>query len=261
MRTTTRLAAAAAVALLALGGCATDDDEPTDDATTTEAPDAEAPEGEAPEGEAPEMPEPDLEGLPEVIADVNGVEISRDEFVTTYEGQFQQLVMQAQMSGEELDQDTLKADTADVLVDTQLLIQEAEARDFAASDEDVDATLTELAEANGMATGDEFLAALEAQGMTADTVMAQLTEQVKIDQLYTDEGGDYTPNEDEVRALYDEAIAQQPPAAEGQEAPEPPAFDEVRPQLEEQLTQQHQGEVIGELLTQLRESAEINIHL
>src|SRR5699024_1451986 len=35
-----------------------------------------------------EMPEPDLEGIPDVVAEVNGEEITGDEFESTYQGQF-----------------------------------------------------------------------------------------------------------------------------------------------------------------------------
>ena len=69
--------------------------------------------------------EPDLEGIPDVVAEVNGEEVTKDEFVVLYEAQFQQATMQAQAGGEEPDEDALKEQTADNLVDTELLVQEA----------------------------------------------------------------------------------------------------------------------------------------
>lgn len=259
MRTTTRLAAAAAVVLLAVAGCSSADEEATDSPTAQQTTDA--PDGAAPDGGDAAMPEPDTDGLPEVVAEVNGTEISRDAFVQAYESQFQMMAAQAQIAGEELNQDELKAQTADLLVDTELLIQEADARELTASDEDVDATLDELTQANGLGSSDELLAMFEEQGMPEDEVRVQLASQVKIEQLYADEGGDFTPSEEDLQQAYDDAVAQQPPPAEGQEAPEIPAFEDVRPQLEEQLVQRNQSDAVGELLGQLRESAEIVIHL
>lgn len=258
MRTTTRIVAAAAVALLAVASCSADGDDAAGD-TPVESTDTAAPDGELPE--APEIPEPDLEGLPEVIAEVNGTEILLADFTAAYQARFQEQAVQAQLSGVPLDQDALKTGTAELLVDTELLVQEADARDLTASEEDVQDTLTELAAAYGMATPDEVLAAFEEQGMAADEVREQLSAQVQLDLLYADAGGEFTPGEEELQQLYDDALAQQPPAAEGQEEVEPPAFDEVRPQLEQQLIQQHRAGAIEELLVELRESGDITVHI
>src|SRR5699024_12163376 len=65
-----------------------------------------------------EMPEPDLEGIPDIVADVNDGEVTKEDFEATYQQQFQQMAMQAQMSGQnmdEIDQDELKEQTADGL--------------------------------------------------------------------------------------------------------------------------------------------------
>src|SRR5699024_12343092 len=69
--------------------------------------------------EQAEMPEPDLEGIPNIVADVNDGEVTKEDFEATYQQQFQQMAMQAQMSGQnmdEIDQDELKEQTADGLV-------------------------------------------------------------------------------------------------------------------------------------------------
>src|SRR5699024_9037126 len=74
-----------------------------------------------------EMPEPDLEGMPDIVADVNDGEVTKEDFEATYQQQFQQMAMQAQMSGQnmdEIDQDELKEQTADGLVGQELLMQE-----------------------------------------------------------------------------------------------------------------------------------------
>ena len=56
---------------------------------------------------------------------MNGEKISKADFTRIYEGQFQQVALQAQMSGQELDQAQLKKQTAEGLVNTELLIQQA----------------------------------------------------------------------------------------------------------------------------------------
>lgn len=208
-----------------------------------------------------EMPEPDLEGVPDVVAEVNGEEIVRDEFVVTYEGQFQQAVMQSQMTGEEVDQELLKEDVAESMIGTELLVQRAESGDFDASEEDIDEILNEIAAQNGI-DRDEFVAAMQEQGMEEEELMSQLEMQVKIDQLIASETGDIDPTDEELEEFYDQMMAQQGQmeGEDGEEA-EMPSFDEVRPELEEQVRGQKEAEAAQLLVEQLREDADVTINL
>ena len=237
-----RLAALAATALLstvALAGCS-GDDEPAPESTETA-------------GQA----EPDLEGLPDVVATVDGVDITKDQFVTAYEAQFQQLSAQAAQTGQPLDQDAAKQQTAESLVNTQLLVNEADDRGYEISQEDVDATLAELAESNGT-TPDELLKSLADQGIPEDEIDRQLEGQVKLDRLVADEGGDTEPTEKELRELYDQVVAQQ--EAAGAET-DLPSFEDAKPQLVQQLTSQKESSLAQSLVEDLREDADITINL
>ena len=117
------LAAASFAAVVALAGC-TGSDDPTGSGASDGGGPAAAPErtpfvsdggGEqaAPDQAAPEA---DVSDVPDVVATVNGEEITREEFVPVYETQFQQLAMQQQATGEEVDQASLKQQTAEQLV-------------------------------------------------------------------------------------------------------------------------------------------------
>src|SRR5699024_11286847 len=94
--------------------------------------------------EQAEAPEPDLEGIPDVVAEVNGTEIDKASFEEAYQAQFQQAAMMSQMSGEELNQDDLKKQVADGLVNQELLIQEADNRELGANDDEKNEMITEL---------------------------------------------------------------------------------------------------------------------
>ena len=83
--------------------------------------------------------EPDLEGIPDVVAEVNGEELGKAEFVDTYTAQFQQMAMQAQSSGQPVDQDQLKKQVVDNMINGELLVQEAEERGYSASQQRTDA--------------------------------------------------------------------------------------------------------------------------
>ncbi|MGO1399117.1 MAG: SurA N-terminal domain-containing protein [Brevibacterium yomogidense] len=223
--------------------------------------------GAAAEGEQPAAPEPDLEGIPDVVADVNGTEITKDEFTGVYESQFQQMAMQSQASGQEVDQDKLKSDTLDSLIGVELLEQEATDRGIEVDDSQVDEALTETAETNQM-SADDFLAAMEQQGMPEEEVREQLTSQETVGKLVEDENGGFEASEEELQEAYDQAKSQQEQMAQqpqqGQQAQQPqemPPFEDMKPQLEDQVTQQKEAEATDALATELREEADVTTNL
>src|SRR5690625_1324345 len=263
MRKKALLGAALAITLFGVAACGDEgsgaDQEASSEDQSTEQ---QLPEQEGQDPQQPELPEPDLEGIPDVVAEVNGKKIDKEEFEAAYESQFQQMMMQAQMTGEEINQDELKASTAENLVGNELLTQEAENRKITASKEQVDDTLQEMAEANGMESGEEFIAALAEQGMAEDEVMDQLETQVEIEQLIAEEAGDTEPTEAELQELYEQSAAQQEQAAgEGGEAGEMPAFEEVEDQLKEQVKAQKEGEAMQALVDSLRDKGDVTVHL
>src|SRR5690625_2177890 len=109
--------------------CNGDEDDSSEDDTAEDS-DENTEEQENAEDDPLGLSDFDEEDIPEVVAEVNGDEITRDEFMNTYIGQYQQAMMQAQMSGEEVDQDQLKQEVAEALIGQQLVIQEAESQGF-----------------------------------------------------------------------------------------------------------------------------------
>ncbi len=261
-----KLLLSASVAVLLFGASACGDDSGDGNGEGSGGEETSSSEGNA-------APEPDVEDVPDVVAEVNGEEIPKDEFVQTYEGQFQQMAMQSQQTGEEVDQEQLKKDTAEGLVDNEILLQEAGNRGLEASDKEVQQTLKDLAQQNGMGSPDEFLSAMEQQGMNKDAVMPQVEMQVQVEKLITDEAGDIEPTEEELKKLYDETKAQQEQMGGGQGGggqggggqgggqQQIPPFEEVKPQLVEQAKSEKQSEVAQGLVDQLREDADISINL
>ncbi|RCW74958.1 SurA N-terminal domain-containing protein [Saliterribacillus persicus] len=262
-----------AISVLVLGACSDDaeesqeennneDEAAQEETTEEEAGEEESGEEAAPEGEAgtqqPEMPEPDLEGIPDVVASVNDEEITKEEFEQTYSMQFQQAMARAQMSGQEVDQDQLKTQIAESMVGQELVIQEANNSGIEATDEQIDQTLTELAQQNGLETKDEFITALGDQGMDEEEVMSQVETQVKVDELVSNEAGDTEITEEELRETYDELVAGQEQGGEDVEIPE---FEEVKPNIEDQLKQQKEAEAFQSLVDKLREDADVTINL
>ncbi|GAA1443248.1 SurA N-terminal domain-containing protein [Mycobacterium cookii] len=246
-RTRTSLGALAVAAVLTLSACGGGDGSSAD--ADKDAPAATSSDSEQSEAGA---------GIPDVVAEVNGEEVTKDEFVPIYEAQLEQATAQSQTTGEAPDEEALKRATLDDLVDTELLAQEAEARGIEVTDEDVDAELASLAEQNGMESGEELLAAIAQQGMDEETARAQVETQVLVEQLVEDESGPFEPTEKELRAIYDAAKQQ---AQSGQGGQQIPPFAQVRSQLVEQARAQETGSVAGALVADLREAAEITVNL
>lgn len=239
---TMKAAAAALTVLLALTACSDAADVSEDPALPT-----------APEEEAAALPEPDLDGLPEVIVEVDGVEIGREAFVELYERQFEQVAMQVQMTGEEIDQQALREYTAQSMVDTQLLLDEAAERSIEPTEEEVSAVVEQFAASSGMST-DDFFAALEQEGVDRETALAEITDQTALEELYAEEAGELNPSEEELRSRYD-AIAEQAGPDAGL-----PSFEEARPTLESELQREHENTAVQALVEELRADAEITYH-
>ncbi|MGB5953272.1 MAG: SurA N-terminal domain-containing protein [Ornithinimicrobium sp.] len=252
-------AAVAVVAATLLAACSSDSDA-SDDAADSASSDSSAATSEAPSGEGG-APVADLEGLPEVVAEVDGEEISEEDFVEAYEAQFQQASLQAQQTGIEINQDELKQETAENLVSNKLLAQAADAAGIEPTSQQVDATIEELATENGVPSPEEFLTVLEGQGFTEDEVRAEVENQLKIEQFITEEGDVEEPSEDDVQELYDTIAGQQPPEGADAAAATLPPFEDVEERLQQQLEQEAQSAAVQRLLEDLRAEADITINL
>lgn len=257
-RTRTALGSLAVTALLSLSACGGSDSDSASADTSASPSASESTDAEAP-AEAPAGTEPDLEGIPDVVAEVNGEEVTKDEFLPIYESTFAQAAAQAQSTGQAPDEDALKQQTVDDLVSTELLAQEAAARGIEVSDEDIDAELADIAEQNQLGSAEELLAAVVEQGVTEEQALDQVETQLMVEQLVIDEDGSIEPTDKELRTLY--AQVKKQAAQSGDAAQQIPPFAQARAQLVEQATSQKIGEVAGALVEDLRKDAEITINL
>ncbi len=253
-RTRTALGAGLTAALLMLTACGGDGGEESGGGSAGNESSASSGSSEA------EQSEPEVADIPEVVAEVNGEQISRDDFVVLYRAQLQQATAQAQASGEEPDEDALKEQTAQSLVDTELLRQEAGARGIKASEKAIDGELTSLAEQNQLPSAQALLNALE-EGISEDQARGQIETQLLVEGLVADEaGGAIEPTEEDLRNLYQQVKQQQ--AQSGQQAGQVfPPFAQVRSQLREQAVSQERGRLAQSLVAELSENADISINL
>lgn len=238
------LVAGSLVGALALAGCSAG----ADDAEETPAPtDA-----------ASNAPEPDLEGVPEVVAVVNDEEITLDHFTEAYEPQLEQATMTQQQSGEPVDQEQLKVQVADMLVNTALLTQAATDSGIETTDKDVDEMLKSLAEQNGLGSIDEVVAAFKEQGIAEKDLREDAADQVQIDAYVEAETDVQPPSDDELRQQYDQMVEQA--KQQGSEG-EIPKFADVKKQLADQAVAQEQNSAVQDIVTKLREDGDVTVNL
>lgn len=242
-------------AVVALAGCTSE----TDQASPEASPSAE----QAPGADAgADLPEADLEDVPDVVAEVNGENVEREEFVTTYQGQLQQAAMSQQSTGEEIDQDALKQQVAEQLVGNRLLTQAAEQSGIEATDEDIEATLEDVAAQNGMQSADEVIAALGEQGLSEDQVRSDAASQFQVGAYIEAEVDVEEPSEDELREQYDTIVEQmESQGGEDSAQAEIPPFKEVREQLVQQATSEQRSAAIDKIVSTLRDEGDVTIHL
>ena len=207
----------------------------------------------------PQAQEADVSDVPEVVATVNGTEITKDDFVQTYQSQYQQMAMQQQAGGQAPDEEQLKTQVAEQLVNNELLRQGAEDAGIKATDKDIDTTLDEIAKQSGLGSGDEVVSALEQQGISAEQVRQDAASQFAITTYIEQEADIAEPSDEELKAQYDAMVEQQ--AAAGGSAEEVPSFEEMKDQLAQQATMQQQNEAATEIAGKLRESGDVTINV
>ncbi len=240
------LVAGTLVGALALAGCSAGAEDPEEEATP------------APTDAAPAAPEADLDGLPDIVAVVNDEEITLEDFTSAYEPQLQQASIMQQQSGQEVDQDELKVQVADMLVNSALLTQAATASGIEATDEDVDGVLKDLATQNGLESVDDVIAAFDEQGIAEEDVREDAADQVRIDAYVAAETNVEAPSDEELREQYDQMVEQS--KQQGGEG-EIPKFDEVKQQLADQAVSQEQNAAVEKIVTKLREDGNVDIKL
>lgn len=215
--------------------------------------------GTAGDPQAQQPQEADVSDVPEVVATVNGTEITKDDFVQTYQSQYQQMAMQQQAGGQAPDEEQLKTQVAEQLVNNELLRQGAEDAGIKATDKDIDTTLDEIAKQSGLGSGDEVVSALEQQGISAEQVRQDAASQFAITTYIEQEADIAEPSDEELKAQHDAMVEQQ--SAAGGSAEEVPSFEEMKDQLAQQATMQQQNEAATEIAGKLRESGDVTINV
>ncbi|UJW57660.1 SurA N-terminal domain-containing protein [Bacillus sp. A116_S68] len=183
----------------------------------------------------------------EPIAIVNGEEIPMEELQMQM-SQYEMLFAQQGMDPEDEENaamiQELQQDILDLLVNQELLNQEADAQNIEVSDEEVEEELDQMREQ--FEEEEEFEQALEMQNYTLEQLEEDIRQMKRVQELQTmahlDED-QYTVSEDEAREYYEEIVMSNPEIGE---------FEDIQEDIENELK-------LDLYLDDLREQAEIEI--
>ncbi len=192
----------------------------------------------------------------EVVAEVNGETISSEELEN--EMQYQMSMMGA--TEEDLDeemQDQIRDQVLNNMVSRILLQQEARERDVDVPDERVEEELEAVIENNFEGDEDAFDEALDENDMTKEELLGDIEEQLRMQVFIENYTEDYLAerdddvSEEEMRDLYE---------SRKEEMEDPPEFEEMKPDLREEILRSRESEALDELLAELREEGDVQIH-
>lgn len=182
------------------------------------------------------------------VATVNNETIKNSELQTSIQQFTQMATAQGVDTTSAETQAEIKKQALEVLINTTLLKQEASSRGISVTDEEVTERLTAIKDELG---GEEVLAGRMAelgidQEKLQSDVKDELTIQKLLDQVFAEANIQVT--EEEIASVYE--------GAGGTEAGLP-ALEEVRPQIEAQITSSKEQGAIDDFLSTLKEKATI----
>jgi hypothetical protein len=182
------------------------------------------------------------------VAKVNGVEISRVDYQNTVKELTLTLLKQGYTTTDSTVISQIRQQSVAILVNTELLVQDAKAKGVEISDAEVYAKYQEILTDMG---SEEVLAlTLKDMKLTETDLREDIRNQLAVDRHIetATKINDVTVADEEVRAYYDNVSINNADI---------PSFDNIKAELKEQLLQQKKQQVVSDFIQNLRENAQI----
>ncbi|MFP7170544.1 SurA N-terminal domain-containing protein [Terribacillus sp. 7520-G] len=192
----------------------------------------------------------------ETVATVNGTEIKGEE----YNSLLSSAQQQAQASGTDPTTDDaakeLKDQVLKSLVGNELLLQEAENKNYEVSDKEVDEELKSAKDQ--FEDEDKFKEALKATGSTEEEYKQQLKEGLLVTKYVDKELSPKEVTEDDMKTYYEEMEKQ---AKESNQEDSLPKYDDIKDQLKATMEQQNLQTVMLEKVDELEKDADVKYNI
>lgn len=198
---------------------------------------------DAQEIETVEFTEEETVSNDQVVATINGNEIKGEEYNLIYA---QTKVRLHQYRQDISDLDMLKEQTLNILIDQELLRQDAERAGIEVSAEEVEGQFDEAKEE---ISEEQFTAFLDQYRLTEEEFKNQLYFSIMHDKYLELEIPEAEISDEEVKEVYEELKEQNE---------EFPDFEEVEERLKQELAMQQEQEELQDRINELRDEAEID---
>lgn len=174
------------------------------------------------------------------VVSVNGDEINGDKYNSIYT----QIKMSMHQYGQDVsDLDKLKDQTLNILVEQQLIKQDAEDKGLKVTDDEIQSEFDSIKKENG----EQLTAVLEQFKLSEDDFKNQLADDI-ITNKYMEKELDVKVTDKEVKEYYDQLKEQSEDIGK---------LDEMKDQIKEQLKNQKSQEQLQSKVEELKEKAEV----
>jgi hypothetical protein len=204
---------------------------------------------------------------PNIVAEVNGEEISQQEYLSM----LRQQAPQQNLNSTQII--SFRYNILNALIERKLILQQAEEMNIEVevSEEELNESYNNILEQNNI-TEEELSENLAEQGYTIgnlrDDIRRSLERSKLITETINNARGDVSVSESEIRDLYEQRYPAVDSAEDNDEAAsddetqaeERPVFADVQSDLEEELLQQKRNEALENWLTDLKDDSEIIIN-
>nr|WP_318539253.1 SurA N-terminal domain-containing protein [Terribacillus saccharophilus] len=239
------------VLAIVLAACGNDEDKSSDNASNADQEEAQKQMEEMQKKMEEQQVDPD-----ETVATVNGTEIKGEE----YNSLLSSAQQQSQASGSDPTTDDAAKEMKDQvlksLVGNELLLQEAENKDYEVTDKEVDDELKSAKEQ--FEDEDQFNQALEATGSTEDEYKQQMKEGLLVTKYVDSELSPKEVTEDDMKTYYEEMEKQ---AKESNQEDSLPKYDDIKDQLKATMEQQNLQTVMLDKVDELEKDADVKYNI
>ncbi|KZZ83170.1 MULTISPECIES: SurA N-terminal domain-containing protein [Bacillaceae] len=189
------------------------------------------------------------------VATVNGKAITGSDYNSVLSSTQMQMQQMGQDPTSKEAEKQVKDQTVNTLVGQNILMQEADKKGYKASADEVKKQIDEIKKQYNN-DDKKFQEALKMQGMDEKQLNEQVAQSIKMNQYVSKEIPAPKVTDKEIEEYYNQ-FAQQG----GQGGQKPPKLEEVKPQIQQQLTQQKQNEALGKKVEELKKTAKVEIKI
>ncbi len=184
------------------------------------------------------------------VAKVNGAEISRIDYQNTVKELTLSLLQQGYTTTDSTVASQIRQQAVSILVNTELLVQDAKAKGVEVSDAEVAEEYQKIIK--DMGSEETLMLTLNDMKITEADLMVDIENQLAVDRHVEASTpiNEQVVSDEEVKTYYDNVSVNNPDI---------PSFDNIKVDLKEQLLQQKKQQVVSDFIQELRAAATIEV--